>query len=133
MGANDTSFKEGNKDAEKWTKDNVTELLTEMYNNADTDNNILCFSDACKSVGYRDSHIDYLIKKFPVFEDFKRDIQKAVVRRINKGAILGDFNPTSCIWRMKQLGEVDQSNQNINMTGNINIPISKWIEGFEDK
>ena len=60
-------FEIGNKAAEKWTEDEVFNLFENMYLNSSIDKDILCFSDACKSIGYRDSHVDYFIKKFPVF------------------------------------------------------------------
>ena len=104
-------FELNNKAAEKWTEDEVFALLEQMYLNANSDNEILCFSDACNSVGYRDSHIDYFIKKFPVFEAHKKDIQCRIVSRVNKGALTNKMNATAAIWRSKQLGEKDKSEQ----------------------
>lgn len=114
-----TRFKIGNKDAEKWTEEEVLDKLEEMYDNSSNDDNILCFKDACISVGYRDSHIDYFFKKFPVFEFYKKDIQSVIVSRINRNALRNKFNATAAIWRMKQLGEKDtaevkQTNVNYN-------------------
>jgi len=115
MNGEETRFKIGNKVGEKWTKDDVYELIENMYTNTEKDVEILCFSDACMSVGFRDSHFDYLMKKFPVFESTKKDIQKRIVSRINKAALNNDKNVTASIWRMKQLGETDKvENHNIN-------------------
>jgi hypothetical protein len=102
-----TRFQIGNKDAEKWTVENAYDLFEEMFLNSEEDNNILCFNDACKSVEFRHSHIEYIIKKFPVFEDYKKDIQETIISRINKEALTNNFNSTASIWRMKQLGERD--------------------------
>ena len=85
-------FEIGNKEAEKWTEDEVYSLMEQMYENANVDSEILCFSDACNSIGYRDSHVDYFLKKFPVFEDHKKDIQKRIVSRVNKGALTNKMN-----------------------------------------
>jgi len=115
MNGEATRFKIGNKEAEKWSKEDVSEIIEKMYANTEDDEEILCFSDACKSVGFRDSHFDYLMKKFPVFESTKKDIQKRIVSRINKAALNNDKNVTASIWRMKQLGETDKvENHNIN-------------------
>lgn len=103
-----TRFETGNKEAEKWTEEEVYKLFEDMYENAKSDDAILCFSDACLSVGYRDSHVDYFIKKFPVFEVHKKDVKKRIVSRINKEALQNNYNPTASIWRMKQLGERDE-------------------------
>jgi len=104
----ETRFKIGNKAAEKWTEEEVYKLFEEMYVNVSEDDEILCFSDACLSVGYRDSHVDYFITKFPVFEIHKKDVKKRIVSRINKEALQNNYNPTASIWRMKQLGERDE-------------------------
>ena len=120
MNGEETRFKPGNKAAEKWTEWEIEHVFEKMYLNACQDEKILCFSDACKSVDFRDSHIDYFIKKFPVFENTKKDIQKRIVSRINKGALEGDYHATAAIWRQKMLGErevqhVEQTNTNLNV------------------
>jgi hypothetical protein len=95
----------------------VLRKLAQMYNNAKNDNNVLSFQDACFSVGWRPSKIAYWTSKLKAFELFKKDIQDAIISRINKNALVGDFNATASIWRMKQLGETDQQtvNQTIDM------------------
>ena len=94
----------------------VMRKVMEMYENAKKDPKIRCFHDACQSIGWRDSKVDYWIKKIPIFETLKKDIQKAIVSRINNGGLDGNFQPAMSIWRMKQLGEVDSKeiNQNVN-------------------
>ena len=109
MPLNQTSFKEGNKVAQKSPKV-VLRKFNEMLENAQNDNDILCFQDACYSIGWRDSKVDYWVNKSAVFEKLKKDIQSAIIRRINKGALTGGYNPTASIWREKQLGETDSQN-----------------------
>lgn len=117
MGANEYTFRIGNKAAETWTEEGVQDLFDQMYSNAKTNESLLCFNDVCKSVGYRFSHIEYFIKKFPVFENYKIDIQQELISRINKGALVGDFVPAPSIWRFKQLGERDESTHNLKNNG----------------
>lgn len=124
MNGEATRFKIGNKAAEKWVEDDVLDLFEKMYKNACEDSNILCFSDACYSVKMRDSHIAYLVKKFPVFENSKQDIQKRIVSRINKGALSQEYQATASIWRQKMLGE-RETTETINTTTNINVDLNE--------
>lgn len=101
-------FRIGNKDAEKWTEKTVNELFTKMLENTSVSDDILCLQDAIKSVNLYRSSLDYLIEKFPVFGNIKKDIQNIIISRINEKALKGKFNPAASIWRFKQLGEVDK-------------------------
>ena len=109
MAISSTSFKQGNKAAVKSPKI-VIRKFKQMYENCKTDKNILCFEDACNSIGARGSKVDYWVNKLHVFETSTKDIQNTITSRINKGALTGEFNPTASIWRMKQLGERDSQN-----------------------
>lgn len=109
-------FEENNKAAEKWTLEASIEAFEKMLSNAKSDKDILCYNDACQSINMRYTTAEYLCIKHPVLDDFKKDIQMAIVSRINKGSLTGDYVPTPAIWRMKQLGETDQ--QQINHQNN---------------
>lgn len=100
-------FEKGNKLAVKCPKV-VQRKLKQMYDNSRMDKEILSFQDACFSIEWRPSKIAYWTKKIHVFELFKKDIQAAIVSRVNKSALKGEFNATASIWRMKQLGETDE-------------------------
>jgi len=118
-----TRFKIGDKAAEKWTEESTLELLVQMRNNSATDDKILCLQDAIHSVGLYGSGLDYLLEKFPIFVNIKKDIQDIIIARVNKRALQNDFNPASSIWRMKQLGEKDATEVSQNVrTINVNIP-----------
>jgi hypothetical protein len=111
--ANKTSFTssamKGNKNAQIWAEKSVRELFQVMRDNAENDKEILCLQDAIRSVQLYSSSLNYLLEKFPEFENLKKDIQNAIVSRVNKEALKGNFHATASIWRMKQLGEKDQS------------------------
>lgn len=114
--AYNTSFKNGNKAAKKNPRQVVIKFF-EMLEYAKKDDDVLCFQDACAKINWRDSKVDYWVKKNPVFELLKKDVQNAIIRRINKGALTNKFNSTASIWREKQLGEKDS--QNIEHSGGI--------------
>lgn len=105
-------FEIGNKAALKWTEDDVRSIFEKMLHNTKHNDDILCIQDAIMSVDLYRSSVDYLLDKFPVFGKIKEDINDAIISRINKGALTGQFNPTASIWRMKQSGERDTSEIN---------------------
>ena len=83
-----------------------------MLENAWTDERILCYNDACKSVQLRYTTAEYLCNKYPDLDDFKKDIQMAIVSRINEKSLTGEYTAAPSIWRMKQCGERDTSEIN---------------------
>lgn len=102
-------FDFGNKAAEKWTEEEVLAIFQKMADNAENDETILSLQDAIHSVDLYRSSVDYLVQKYPVFGTLKRDIQDIITRRINAKALEGKFVSAPAIWRMKQLGEKDES------------------------
>ena len=102
-------FAIGNKEAEKWTFEEVEKIMFQMLENAKTNKDILCLQDAIFSVNLYSSSLNYLLEIHPVFESIKKDIQDIIVARVNSGALKGDFVSTPAIWRMKQCGEKDES------------------------
>lgn len=122
--ANKTSYP--NQKDNKKNPNVVIRKFLEMYRNAENDDEILCFQDACKSIGWRSSKVDYWVHKIPVFENLKKDIQNIIISRINKGALTSNLQATASIWRMKQLGEIDE--KSVNQKGsviNYNTEITK--------
>ena len=107
-----TRFQIGNKAGEVWSREDVEKLMDDMRTNASNNDDILCLQDAIRSVGLYSSGLNYLLNRFPEFETIKKDIQDVIVCKVNRNALKGDFNPTASIWRMKQLGERDESNIN---------------------
>lgn len=113
MNAEETRFKIGNKAAEKWTEEEVEKVMFQMLENARKNEDILSLQDAILSVELYSSSLNYLVNKYPVFENIKSDVQDVIISRINKGGLKGDFNPTVVVWRSKQLGEKDTQYQNV--------------------
>ena len=98
-------FQIGNKEAEKWTEEEVMLIIEQMRANAINNDRILCLQDAIHSVDLYSSAMTYFMEKFPVFANIKKDIQEIVTSRVNAKALTGEFNATASIWRMKQCGE----------------------------
>ena len=108
IGNEKTQFKKGNRDAEKWSLEKAEELFNKAYEYALTNKDCLCVEDAIYQSGIPFSTFYNLSKKSTVLEDIKKDINRAILRRINKKGLNGEFNATMSIWRLKQLGEQDK-------------------------
>ena len=132
MNGEATRFKEGNKAAEKWTLNEVEKVMDEMRDNAMEDKRILCLQDAIHSVSLYSSSLNYLIDKFPVFENIKKDIQDIITARINKGALEGDYQPTAAIWRMKQLGEIDSKEIKQKIDMSVKDPLKPFRDALSE-
>lgn len=117
-------FTEGNKAAEKYTEEQAIELFSELLD-ATANSNVLSLQEAYISFGMPSVTYYYLLKKFPVLESYKKAMSDIVISRINRDALLGNFNPATSIWRMKQLGERDTQYQEVNTTMYQEIDYSK--------
>lgn len=124
------TFQHGNQAAATWTEEAAVNMLLSMCEFAMHDDDVLCFTDACIKVGYRPSHVGYLVNRFPVLEDLKKDVQNYIASRINKGALTGRYVATPAIWRMKQLGEKDQQFQEI--TGKDGAAVTQPVFVFKN-
>jgi hypothetical protein len=117
----DGRFKKGNRDAEKWSIEDAEEIFLTALDFANDNDECLCVEDAIHHTKIPYSTFYNLAKKHSVLEDIKKDINKAVLRRINKKGLHGEFNPAMSIWRLKQLGEhdkqiIEQQNTNVELT-----------------
>lgn len=122
-----------NKYAQKWSEEEATERFLVGLEYAETDKKCLHLADAIKKAGIPYSTYDYLAEKHQVLGLIKQDTKVEVLRRINKGTLEGDFNPAGGIWRMKQLGETDSKDQNINFSQESikNLAVT-FIDGSKD-
>lgn len=98
-----------NKYAQKYTLEHAMDLFINGLEYAEIDNNCLSLHDAIKQTTIPYSTYDYLAEKHEVLGRIKKDTMIEVLRRINSKALKGEYQPTASIWRMKQLGEKDQS------------------------
>ena len=123
-------FQHGNQAAATWTEEAAVELLLSMCEFAMHYDDVLCFTDACVKARYSPSHVNYLVDRFPVLVDIKKDVQNYIASRINKGALTGDYVATPAIWRMKQLGEKDQQFQEV--TGKDGTAVTQPVFVFKN-
>ena len=138
------AFEKGNKYASEWTLENALPRFKDALDFAeDPKNECYSLQDAIYQSGIPYSTFYYLADNQPVLETIKKDIQQAVIRNVNKGAVKGVFAASPAIWRMKQLGEKDE--QHVKSTGTIvstNIEVAdneskeeieKLIKKFDDE
>ena len=85
--ANKTSFPNQKNWGNKKHPAVVLRKLSQMIENTKKDDTILCYQDACISVGWRSSKIDYWLKKIPSFANLKKDIQDIIISRVNQKAL----------------------------------------------
>tara|TARA_R110000851_G_scaffold169187_3_gene315366 strand:- start:660 stop:1061 length:402 start_codon:yes stop_codon:yes gene_type:complete len=126
----DTRFKEGNRHAEKWSLEDAEILFYKAFEFSNDSDDCLCVEDAIHHTKIPYSTFYNLIKKYPVLDNIKNDIKKAVLRRINKGGLLAEFNPAMSIWRLKQLGEHDVQKTDVTTNGKDvnNTPIINFVK-----
>lgn len=137
---NETSFKEGNKAAEKWTLEEAERVFNEMLKTLQETNRpvmevIENERTGAKSIFINPSTLylsmhqfindmDYkgimpyrsfyhCLGKFPVLHEIKKQMSEIVLNTINVLGMTGNASPTMVIWRSKQLGEKDISRQEI--------------------
>jgi hypothetical protein len=113
----------GNRNAEKYTEDQAIGLFEKALEDAQNNDECLSIQDACINSGIANSTFYDLLDKFIVLESYKRDINAAIIARINRNALKNKFNATASIWRFKQLGEEDR--QKVDNTHELNINTSE--------
>lgn len=110
MSSKDTQAKPGNKLAEKFSEQEAVELFESLIVKA-IDNDYYSIYEVL--IENRDwiprSTFYYLIKKYPVLDSKKKELDTVIMARCNRGAILKDLSTPMAIWRLKQFGEVDKS------------------------
>lgn len=80
-----------------------------MLEIAQNDNDCLCFADAVHKAGLPISSVNKAAKKHEELANIKEDIRAVIIRRVNRNALKNKFSAAASIFRLKQLGEKDQS------------------------
>ena len=123
---NNMPAEKNNKYAQKWDEKTATEKFILALEYAEQNDSCLCLEDAIFHCGIPYSTYYYLAEKHEDLENIKRDTQRAVLRRVNRGSLKGTMNSTAGIWRMKMLGEQEKQEIKLNMEGS--IPLEAWVE-----
>jgi len=108
----------GNRNAVKYEEEDAIKIFEGIREKA-IEGKYNSMQGAILDNGFYNSGFYHLIDRFPVLESIKKDIEQIVISTVNDKAIDGKGNPAACIWRMKQLGEKDESHTNNqhNVTG----------------
>ena len=120
----------GNQYTRKWYPEDLEKVFFKAYDYALENNDCLHLADATYHAGIPHSTYDYYADKDKVLGRIKKDTMTMIARRINRGALNGDFKETSSIWRMKQLGEKDKSE--VKQTGDYNLTVKTNNKEEED-
>lgn len=107
----------GNKYAQEWTFENALPRFEDALKFAKENDDCLCLQDAILQTGIPVSTFKYLVENQKVLASIKEEIHAVIISRINKGALRDTLTSTPAIWRMKQLGEKDQSHLDVKSDG----------------
>jgi len=121
----------GNRYTQKYTEDQAIELIVKAAEYAINDKECLSVQDAVIHINIPHSTFYDLADKHKVLDNIKKEINNAVIARINKGALLNKMNATAAIWRSKQLGEADKT-ENTNVV-NDNVALLKLLSPADRK
>jgi len=113
-------FKPGNKEAEKWTQENVLEKLQEIDQLSKEDKNVVFLYEALELVDLYPDVWQYWKEKFKedidVFRAIKK-IEQMLENRICKKGLTGEHNATMSIFLLKaKYGYSDKQEINLNVT-----------------
>lgn len=97
----------GNKYNEKYTLEGELPIFEDMLDKA-KEGKYLSIQEAVMHSPYGRSSFYHLCDRFKELDNIKDDINDTIIANINRKALEGQFNATSSIWRMKQLGERDK-------------------------
>ncbi len=98
---------QGNKYAEKYEENTARKLFMKGLQYAKSNDDCLSIQDVIIHIDISHSTFYNLCEKFEVLDNIKKDMNDAVIARVNRNALKNKYNSTAAIWRMKQLGEKD--------------------------
>ena len=127
MNGEATRFKTNNKAAEKWTFEEAENAFEAILKKArDEGCKWLCIQEAVLDNKDMMPHrtFYYLLEKFPVLRDYKKELNDIILSKVNRGTMEGEYPSAPGIWRMKMLGE-RETTETINTTTNINVDLNE--------
>ena len=102
----------GNKYGQRYSLKEAEKIFIETLEFVrENSEDCLCMQDAVIHSGIPSRTFYYLVEKYEVLQHIKKDINELLISRINKNALKSKYNVAASIWRMKQLGEKDKSEQ----------------------
>jgi hypothetical protein len=122
-------FEPGNKYAQEWNLENALPRFEDALKYAEENPDCLCLQDAIRVSAIPNSTFYYLCDTQPVLDRYKKDMNAAIISRVNKAALKGELKETASIFRMKQLGERDKIDiDHTNAGGKFEPPSIKFYE-----
>ena len=124
----------GNKNAEKWTDDEINKFIKSVHAYIDEIQNCVTLAEATLECGQYEQILRYFETKKSQHIDFapikkSKDILK---NRIIKNALNNKYNPTMAIFVLKNDYDMNETqNHNVNMNTE-NIPPLKWFDNDRD-
>lgn len=97
-----------NKYAQEWTLENAQPRFEDALKFAQEDENCLCLQDAIIHSGIPNRTFYYLADTQEVLRTIKQDIHDVIISRINRLALRDQAPASPAIFRMKNLGEIDE-------------------------
>lgn len=119
----------GNKNAEKWTKEQAQGFIDRILQEVETDINCTSIEKAAVNIGWYESLLVYLENKFQDIDLMPIKKSKAIIksRLIEKG-LKNEYNPTMTIFILKNNHDM-KDKQEVDQNVNVNeIPPLKWFK-----
>jgi hypothetical protein len=96
--ANETSFKPGNKEAEKWTKDIAESFLLQALELSKTE---ITLTNIANTLDTYPDVFEFIVNKFPDFRTIKSRIEKHIENNTYQKALHSEINATVAIFGLK--------------------------------
>lgn len=120
--ANETSFKQGDKAAEKWTFEISKSFFEQAYELSFNCNTLTSLAHLLEVYP---STFDYVIKKFPILEHIKKDILENIAEKLTQDAFTAERpNTALTIFLLKVRHGLNEKTENINTNVNYNTELT---------
>lgn len=128
----------GNKYAQQWTLENAQPRFEDALKFAQENENCLCLQDAIIYSGIPNRTFLYLTENHEVLRTIKQDLRDVIISRVNRLALRDQAPASPAIFRMKNLGEIDE--QHVVNSGSMKQEVvvsskeaAKQLEELKDK
>ena len=99
---------EGNKYNEIYTLEKELPIFKDIIDKAKK-GEYLSIQEAVMYSPYERCIFYYLCERFEDLNNIKKELNDIIIAIVNRKGLEGEYNATSAIWRMKQLGERDKT------------------------
>ena len=108
----------GNDYNRKYTEAESMEMFLEAFEWVKSHpSKALCIEDVIIEMGIPRRTFYSLCNWHEDLHSIKEDIKMLIISKVNKAALSDEFRAAPAIWRLKQMGESDQTNINVTSSG----------------